>query len=213
MLPKARLVLRDVREELAEERAPGGGLHVEERAEGEPLEDDLHANHLRLPVGRLHDVEEERLEDRLDRVDPVELADVPAEDLDVARLVHRLRRDVELRLVVRHGGDELAGDHERALLAVEELREDPRRVVGVEGLQGARVEALEEGELEEGHALGVEDLAAGIDGEVPVEGDVGVPLVALGLHVELVEAVLVDGVGPVPDGLERGGGLLGRHGH
>jgi hypothetical protein len=45
--------------------------------------------------------------------------------LDVARLVHHLRRAVLLRLVPRHRVDDLRGREQRALLAVQELAELP----------------------------------------------------------------------------------------
>src|ERR1019366_4548730 len=140
-----------------------GGADVDERAEREPLEDDLHADHLGLPVGSLDDVLEDGLERGLGRVDLVEAADVPGEYLDVARLVHRLGAHIELGLVVRRAGHELARHHERALLAVEQLAEDPGGVVGVEYLELLLVEPLEEAELEERHPLAIEDLAARVD--------------------------------------------------
>ena len=53
------------------------------------------------------------------------LVEVAVVDLDVARLVEHLRRRVVLRVHVGHGVDELRGREQRALLAVQELREDP----------------------------------------------------------------------------------------
>ena len=128
------LVLGDVGEDLAEEVATGGGADVDEGAEGEPFENHLHADGLGLPERRLHDFAEDGLERGLNGIDLVELADVAAEDLGVTRFVHRLRGGVELGFVVGDGGDELSGDHQRALLAMEELAEDPGGVVGVERL-------------------------------------------------------------------------------
>ena len=71
---------------------------------------------------------------------------------------------------------------------------------------------LEEAELQKGHPLAVEDLAAGIDRRGPVDRNVGVPLVALGLRVELLEAGLLELVGPVPHGVDWGAHLLEGHG-
>ena len=59
-------------------------------------------------------------------VDLVELVqlrvEVAVEDLDVAALVHHLRRAVELAVEELHGLGDLRGGEERALLAVQELR-------------------------------------------------------------------------------------------
>ena len=72
------------------------------------------------------DVVEQHLQVRVDRVVTRELlVEVPGEHLDVAGLVHHLRRRVVLRVDPRHGLDDLRGADQRALLAVEELRERP----------------------------------------------------------------------------------------
>ena len=51
------------------------------------------------------------------------LVEVPREHLDVAGLVHHLRRRVVLGVDPRHGLDDARGAQQRALLAVHELRE------------------------------------------------------------------------------------------
>ena len=51
------------------------------------------------------------------------LVQVAAVDLDVARLVHHLGGAVELGLDPRHRVDDLRGREQRALLAVQELRQ------------------------------------------------------------------------------------------
>ena len=67
---------------------------------------------------------EQLLQVLVDRPLPLELlAEVAAEHLDVARLVHGLRAGVVLGVDPRHRADELRGDDQRALLAVQELRE------------------------------------------------------------------------------------------
>src|SRR5262249_56366416 len=76
---------------------------------------------------------------------PLELVgEVAAEDLDVARLVHGLRAGVVLGVDPRYRADELRGDDERALLAVQELRELQR------GLAVAAMGLLLRGETFEG---------------------------------------------------------------
>jgi hypothetical protein len=66
--------------------------------------------------------------------------------------------------------------------------------VGVEYLELLLVEPLEEAELEERHPLAIEDLAARVDRRRPVDGDVCVPLIALGLGVEIADFLLLDRV-------------------
>ena len=70
---------------------------------------------------------EDALQRRRDRPHLVELLDVAGEHLDVARLVHGLRRGVELGVGVRHRVHELRRHHERALLAVQEVAQAERR--------------------------------------------------------------------------------------
>ena len=64
---------------------------------------------------------------RVERIAEAELrVDVAVVDLDVARLVDHLRRRVELAVESRHRVDQLRGREQRALLAVQELRQRPR---------------------------------------------------------------------------------------
>ena len=66
----------------------------------------------------------------VERVDELDLlVQVAAVDLDVAGLVDHLGRGVELRVDVRHRLHDLGGADQRALLAVHELAELPRRQV------------------------------------------------------------------------------------
>ena len=97
----ARLVARDVGEELLQQRLFGEDAHLAEAVEREPLDDDLHADELLQPVAGLERGVENRLERRGDRPQAVELLDVAREHLDVPRLVHGLRRGVELGVGVR----------------------------------------------------------------------------------------------------------------
>ena len=72
------------------------------------------------------DVVDQELERGVHRVVAVELrVEVPGEHLDVAGLVHHLRRRVVLGVDPRDGLDDLRGADERALLAVEELAHPP----------------------------------------------------------------------------------------
>ena len=67
-----------------------------------------------------------RREVRVDRVVAGQLlVEVAREHLDVAGFVHHLRRRVVLGVDPRHGLDDARGAEQRALLAVEELRERP----------------------------------------------------------------------------------------
>ena len=63
------------------------------------------------------------MERRYDRVGEVEfLVQQALVHLDVPRLIHHLRRGIELRLDVGHLLDDLRGANESALLSVQELR-------------------------------------------------------------------------------------------
>ena len=194
----AGLVPRHVGEHPLEERLLGLVAHVAEDEECEPLGDHLHADGLEEPAVGLEHVVEQLLEPGRDGVDLVELADVRREGLDVARLVHRLGGGVELAIHVRDGVHELGRHHERALLAVQEVREQ-------EGRAAARDLPL---------GLGVEGLPVG--GLLAIEGVriEGAELVDLALVVPVVDRLHG---GPDPVGLlrvgfrERGTGS-GRHG-
>ena len=74
--------------------------------------------------GSREDVVEDALQVLVDAVLAAELlVEVAGEHLDVARLVHHLRRRVVLGVDPRHGLDDARRAQQRALLAVHELRE------------------------------------------------------------------------------------------
>ena len=100
--------------------------HDVEGGDGETFDEHLHPDQLQLPEIRGEDLVEERLEERIDGIDLVELLDVLLEDLDVPAFVDDLGGGVELGVELRNRVHELAAHDERALLAVEELREPPR---------------------------------------------------------------------------------------
>ena len=210
----ARLVARDVGEQVLQERLLGQVPHLAKRVEREPFDDDLHADELLHPVAGLERLVEDALERRRDRPDLVELLDVAGEHLDVPRLVHRLRGGVELGVGVRHGVHELRGDHERALLAVQELREPKRRRARV---SSTRVSSESERQYDV-FSIGtpapsgvVENFTRSI-GLIPVELFLADPLRLGRLHVEVPQLLDLGIVVPLVDDLHRGRevGLLGR---
>ena len=105
-----------------------------ERGEREALDHDLHAEELHVPAAVLEDHVEQRLEVRVDRIREPDLA--------CARSGCRRRRGAPRRrpgvaaysLLSRslHRVDELRGREQRALLAVQELRQRPRERLDVE---------------------------------------------------------------------------------
>ena len=134
---------------------------------------------------------------------------------DVSRFVDDLRRRVELGVDARHLLHDLRGAHERALLAVQELRELPRLDVP------ANVRALLAGEPVP--HVGAEDRdrfvgellrVLGVEILRPVDPDLGVPLLLLALRVQADQPLAEVVVLPVEDGLEgpvdRPAGLLDR---
>ena len=122
----ARLVAHDVAQQLLEQRLGRHLVHEAERGERETLDHDLHAEVGHVPAAVGEDVVEQQLEVRVDRVVTRELlVEVLGEHLDVAGLVHHLRRGVVLGVDPRHGLDDAGGAEQRALLAVHELRERP----------------------------------------------------------------------------------------
>ena len=201
-----RLVARDVGEQLLQQRLLGLVAHVAEEVEREALRHDLHAHRLELPVGRGDDGVEQLLQARRDREDLAEALDVGGKHLDVSGLVDRLGRGIQLAVHVRHGVHELAGDHQRALLAVQEVREH-------EGGRGARdVPARLEGETlpelrlrhrETAHAEGARERLA-VDPGLPVELAQRDPLALERVRVERAELVDLGLVVPAVDGGERG---------
>ena len=120
----AGLVAHDVAQQLLEQRLGREHVHEAEGGEGQALDHDLHAEVGDVPPAVGDDVVEQGAELGADRVGAVGLLlDVAGEDLDVAGLVHDLGGGVVLGVDPRDGGGDEAGAHERALLAVEELRQ------------------------------------------------------------------------------------------
>jgi hypothetical protein len=120
----------------------------------------------------------------------------------VPRLVHHLRRAVQLAVVELNGLGDLRGREERALLAVEELAEEPRRhrmhpdhaLLLVELRADAHLEVVEvEEALGEKRLLRVER----IDARAPRQLNVAVPLQLLRLRVERVHLLVVARIRPV----------------
>ena len=134
---------------------------------------------------------------RVDRVVTRELlVEVLGEHLDVAGLVHHLRRGVVLGVDPRHGLDDARGAEQRALLAVHELRERPVLALDAELdplLLGPLLErrAREvDGVAEEAAVLAARSSSATlllVDVDRPVEVGRDVPLRRLRLLVELDE--------------------------
>jgi hypothetical protein len=135
----------------------------------EALDDHLHAQELQLPEVGGEDLVEQRLQERIDRIDLVELLDVALEHLDVPPLVDDLRGSVELRVELGNGVHELAADDQGALFAVEELGQAPGRNADLDFLALFGRELREEVRAHERH-LHVEHRPLGADGTAPVDG-------------------------------------------
>lgn len=90
------------------------------------LDQDLHAKVGHVPTRVAEHVVEQRAQVRVDRVRRLDLVEVAGVRLDVAGLVHDLRRRVVLRVDVGDGLHDLGGADQGALLTVEELAELPR---------------------------------------------------------------------------------------
>ncbi|TMA36867.1 MAG: hypothetical protein E6J79_12135 [Deltaproteobacteria bacterium] len=122
----------------------------------------------------------------------------------MARFVHRLGAGVVLGVDPGNRADKLRGDDERALLAVQELRELERhlRVTHPCLLPGAQplVGRIAGERLDD---LG-KDPPLGVDVGVPRELARAVPLLALRLLVEVAEALLHAAVVPGVAGVEGG---------
>ena len=124
------------------------------------------------------------------------LVEVLREDLDVAGLVHHLRRRVVLGVDPRHGLDDARGAQQRALLAVEELREqrvlhldaDLAPLLLAEVLDRRVLDLLQRAEPHRRAAgeLGRDLLRVDVGRPVEVGGDV--PLRRLRLLVQLARA-------------------------
>ena len=136
------------------------------------------------------------------------LLDVAVEHLDVAGLVDDLGGRVELGVVPGHGLGDLGGAQQRALLAVEELRERPAALVDAELEPLLVTPLLDDGAVVvvggeprgEGGLVLVDHLVE-FDLGVPREVGGGVPLTGLGLLVELAELGPREGVVPGEDGV------------
>jgi len=127
-------------------------------------------------------------------VDRVEQADLlgrePGEDLHVARLVHGLGGGVELRVDVGHRFDDPPGHGQRALLAVQELAEEPGRHVVAELVPFGLVQLLVLARaVDRGQLLGrVHDVRV-VNRLVPVDPLGGVPLLVLTPLVQVEQAL------------------------
>ena len=121
------------------------------------------------------------------------------------RLVHHLGRAVELGFHPRSGVDDLRRRQQRALLAVHEVRQQPPELLAAQRSHLGRSELLPDvravdGDLHVGQVLGL-----GVDAEVPGKLLAGVPLVALGLLVEVVQLAPHHLVVPAVRGVELRG--------
>ena len=204
----ARLVAHDVRREITEERLLRVHADHAERRQREALDHDLHAEELHVPARVLEHHVEERAQVRVARVREADLlVQVAVVDVDVARLVDDLGRAVELGVEVVHRIDELRGREQRALLAVEELRQRPRRRLDVElPLLALRHPRVDVGAEERQEVLGAHRLLE-VRLAMPRQDVLGDPLSALRLLVEVAQLLARLGVAPrvrhVEDGLER----------
>ncbi len=120
------LVLHHVGEDLLRQRHGRGVPHEPERCKGEPLDQHLHAQVRHVPPGVAEGLGEQFLQLVVDRIDQADLLlQEPGVKLHVACLVHYLGRAVELGVEVRDRLDDPRRADQRALLAVQELRELP----------------------------------------------------------------------------------------
>ena len=212
----ARFVAGDVGEQVLQQRLLGEVPHLAEGVQREPLDHDLHADELLHPVAGLERRVEDALQRRGDGMDVVELLDVAREHLDVSRLVHRLRRRIELGIGVRHRVHELRRDHERPLLAVQKLREPERRRPLRQlrrRLHGQRPPVRGLLDRHAGAERRRRELDE-VDRAAPVEVALGDPLRLGRLHVEPAQLVDLGIVVPLVDDLHRAreAGLLGGRG-
>src|SRR5208282_1180817 len=197
----ARLILHDVFEQFLEQLVLGIALHETERRDRQSLGDDLHPDVLRLPTIVLQDCAQEALEGGIDRVDAMELGDVLAKAFHVTRFVEGLSGRVHFRVEVRHRVNQLSADHQRALLAVQELREPPRGELAPELELVLFAERSIELGLEHRHHGHVQNFL--LDRAVPVDCRRDVPLIALGVLVQPVHLRKLHAVVPVENAFER----------
>jgi hypothetical protein len=212
----ARLVAHDVGGQVAQERIRRVHADHPEGRQRQPLDHDLHAEELHVPPAVLQDHVEQGLQVRVDRVgEPDLLVQVAVVDIDVAGLVDDLGRAVELGVEILDRVDELGGGQERALLAVEELRQGPRRGLEVDRGALALAQAVPDRRAKKRHQLLGAHRRLEVRRQMPRQDHVALPLRARRLDVEiaqLVAAVLVaPGVRDVQDRLE-GLDRRGRHG-
>ena len=164
-------------------------------AKRQALDHDLHAQVGHVPPLVGDDVVEQQPQVGVDRVVARQLVvEVLGEDLDVPGLVHDLGGGVVLGVDPRDRLDDLGRAHERALLAVHELRQrpvlalhaelDPFLVTPARQRGPAHVEAFTEAPV--GHGVGHHELLL-VDLGLPGEVGLAVPLRLLGLLVELLE--------------------------
>jgi hypothetical protein len=141
---------------------------------------------------------------RRDGVGELELVvQEPLVRLDVARLVHHLGGGVELGVDARHLLHDLGGADERALLAVQELRELPRLHVAADVRLLLAGHAVPDVGAEDVHRLVGQTLRVlGVQVLRPVDAGVGVPLERLALLVEAQEWLPRVLVLPAEDGVE-----------
>jgi hypothetical protein len=161
-----------------------------ERGQGDPLDEDLHAEVGEVDVRLVHHLAQQLGQRWAARVGDADLVEVPLVGLDVAGLVADLDRGVQL-VVERVGGcADLGRRQQRTLLAVHELTDQPAVLLGHElppqlgrGAERVRQRAAQPAPVDA--ARGVRrHLGAGVDLDRPVEVDRGVPLRRLGPLVE-----------------------------
>jgi hypothetical protein len=129
ILPNAtwpRLVLDDQVEDAVEQGTRARAAHVEEGRQRDAFDDDLHADQLREPQRMRDDLVEHPAERRRRRMDLADPVDVTREHVEMPCLVVGLRGRRLLHLDARQQADQVGRDHQRALLAVEQLAERDR---------------------------------------------------------------------------------------
>ena len=182
-----RLVLHDVGVDRAGQRVAGLVADRLEGGERQAFDQHLHAEIGHVPAAVGQRLLEQRLQRLVDRIGELELLVQQAlVGLDVARLVHHLGGGVELGVHVGHGGDDLGGGDQGALLAMHELRDrvglqvaaQPRPLLLGHPAPIVRVVDRDRLVLELHRIVRVEL-------ERPVEPRAGIPLLLLALFVEV----------------------------